>query len=78
MDWGLPHLMGHRDVYGGLSTLCPGGNAYNLLPYLRDQVAQRINFVSNYIYIDELSAAFTKSNNTWHEGPRGCATLITR
>ncbi len=72
MTWGLPHLMGHRDVYGGLSTLCPGGNAYALLPYLRDQVAQRINFVSDYIYYDELSSAFTKSNNTWHEGPRGC------
>ncbi|MEJ2749929.1 MAG: N-acetylmuramoyl-L-alanine amidase, partial [Anaerolineae bacterium] len=72
MSWGLPHLMGHRDVYGGLSTLCPGGNAYALLPYLRDQVAQRINFVSDYIYYDELSSAFTKSNNTWHEGPRGC------
>lgn len=72
MTWGLPHLMGHRDVYGGLSTLCPGGNAYNLLPYLRDQVAQRINFVSVYLYIDELSSAFTKSNNTWYEGPRGC------
>ncbi|MCB9445405.1 MAG: N-acetylmuramoyl-L-alanine amidase [Ardenticatenaceae bacterium] len=72
MSWGLPHLMGHRDVYGGLATLCPGGNAYALLPYLRDQVAQRINFVSDYIYYDELSSAFTKSNNTWHEGPRGC------
>jgi hypothetical protein len=72
MSWGLPHLMGHRDVYGGLSTLCPGGNAYELLPYLRDQVAQRINFASPHIYIDELSSAFTKSNNNWYEGPRGC------
>lgn len=72
MDWGLPHIMGHRDVYGGLSTVCPGGNAYDLLPYLRDEVAQRINFDSPHIYIDELSSAFTMSNNNWYEGPRGC------
>lgn len=72
MSWGLPHLMGHRDVYGGTATTCPGGSAYALLSDLRDQVAQRLNFVSPYFYIDELSSAFTKSNNSWHEGPRGC------
>ena len=72
MNWGLPHLMGHRDVYGGTATTCPGGSAYALLPNLREQVAQRINFTSPHIYIDELSGAFTKSNNGWYEGPRGC------
>ncbi len=71
-DWGLPHVMGHRDVYGGTATTCPGGNAYDLLPYFRDAVAQRINFTSPHIYFDELSAAFTKSANSWHEGPKGC------
>ncbi|RMH01444.1 MAG: hypothetical protein D6706_01760 [Chloroflexi bacterium] len=71
-SWGLPQLMGHRDVYGGTATLCPGGNAYNLLPWLRDAVASRLNYVSPYIYVDELSGNFTKSNSTWHEGPRGC------
>ncbi|MCP4427696.1 MAG: hypothetical protein GY803_24695 [Chloroflexi bacterium] len=71
-DWGLPHLMGHRDVYGGTNTSCPGGNAYDLLPYLRDETAQRINFTSPHIYIDELSDAFAKSDNNWYEGPKGC------
>ena len=72
MNWGLPHLMGHRDVYGGTATTCPGGSAYALLSDLREQVAQRINFISPYIYIDELSSAFTKSNTSWYEGPKGC------
>jgi hypothetical protein len=72
MSWGLPHVMGHRDVYGGTATVCPGGNAYALLPHFRDEIAQRMNFVTPYIHVDELSSAFTKSNNNWYEGPRGC------
>lgn len=71
-NWGLPHLMGHRDVYGGTATTCPGGNAYALLPWLRDEVAASIGFDSPYLYVDELSDAFTKSNANWHVGPRGC------
>ncbi len=71
-DWGLPHLMGHRDVYGGTSTTCPGANAYGLLPALRDAVAQQIGFVSPHMYVDELSDAFTMSDSVWYEGPEGC------
>jgi hypothetical protein len=70
--WGLPHLMGHRDVYGGPATTCPGGHAYNLLPWLRDRVASLIGFASPHIYVDELSAAFTKSVANWYVGPKGC------
>jgi hypothetical protein len=65
MDWGLPHLMGHRDVYG--TTQCPGDRGHDLLPWLRNEVASRINFTSPYIYVDELSNAFTRSNSsTWN------------
>ncbi len=73
-SWGLPHLMGHRDVYGGTATTCPGGQAYALLPWLRDRVAELIGFESPYIYVDELSEAFTMSNPSlyWWTGPRGC------
>jgi hypothetical protein len=72
--WGLPHLMGHRDVYGGTATTCPGGQAYALLPWLRDRVAELIGFESPHIYVDELSNAFTMSdpNLYWWTGPRGC------
>lgn len=72
--WGLPNLMGHRDVYGGTNTTCPGGEAYDLLPWLRNRVAQLIGFTSPHIYVDELSSAFTRSdpNLYWWEGPRGC------
>ncbi|MCP4363517.1 MAG: hypothetical protein GY796_36425, partial [Chloroflexi bacterium] len=72
VNWGLPNIMGHRDVYGGLNTLCPGGNAYSFLPWLRDAVANRIGYVSPYVYVDETSAAFTKSSVSWYEGPAGC------
>ncbi|MCZ7667109.1 MAG: hypothetical protein M5U34_07755 [Chloroflexi bacterium] len=27
--------MGHRDVYGGMNTICPGGSMQDLLPWLR-------------------------------------------
>ena len=70
--WGLPHIMGHRDVYGGLNTLCPGGNAHNLLPAIRDGVADRLNFVDGYNYVDDLSSDFSLSNSNWYESPRGC------
>lgn len=72
MNWGLSHIMGHRDVYGGLNTLCPGGRAHARLPWLRDAVASRMGYVSPYIFVDETSSAFTKSNANWYEGPRGC------
>lgn len=70
--WGLPHLMGHRDVYGGTNTQCPGEVAHELLPALRDEIAARIGLASPHIYIDELSGAFTKSNNNWYEGAGNC------
>jgi hypothetical protein len=64
-NWGLPNLMGHRDVYG--TTQCPGSKAHSLLPWLRDEVARRINFVSPYIYVDELSSAFNRSDTgSWN------------
>lgn len=72
MNWGLSHIMGHRDVYGGLNTLCPGGRAHLRLPWLRDAVASRMGYASPYIFVDETSSAFTKSNANWYEGPRGC------
>jgi len=52
VDWGLPNLMGHRDVYR--TTACPGDQAHDLVPWLREEVANRIGFVSPYIYVDEL------------------------
>jgi hypothetical protein len=71
VDWGLPHLMGHRDVYG--TTTCPGDQAHELLPWLRNEVANRLGFVSPYLYFDELSSAFTLSNTPyWYTPPGGC------
>ncbi|MGD8856133.1 MAG: N-acetylmuramoyl-L-alanine amidase [Chloroflexota bacterium] len=58
VDWILPNLMGHRDVYG--TTVCPGDQAYALLPWFRDQVAQKVTI--DTIYVDELSAAFSKND----------------
>lgn len=72
VGWGLPQLMGHRDVYGGTSTLCPGGEVHKLLPWLRDQVAARLDYTAPYIAVDELSSAFTRSNTAWFEAPGGC------
>lgn len=69
VDWILPNLMGHRDVYG--TTQCPGDQAYALLPWLRDQVAQRVTI--NTIYADELSAAFSKNDVPgWLVAPDNC------
>jgi hypothetical protein len=70
LSWGLPFLMGHRDVYG--TTECPGEQAHLLLPWLRHQVAQRTGFVSPYTYIDEQSSAFTKSSATWYTPIYNC------
>lgn len=64
VSWGLPHIMGHRDVYG--TTECPGDDAHALIPAIRDEVADRIGLVSPYFYVDELSSAFTKSNANWY------------
>ena len=70
-DWILPHLMGHRDVYG--TTQCPGDQAYAILPWLRDQVNQRISSGSATIYVDELSGDFTKSpSGYWYVPPDSC------
>ena len=68
--WGLPTLMGHRDVYG--TTECPGDQAYALLPWLRDQVATRIGLVDPYTYVEETSPAFSKGGTAWNVGPNEC------
>ena len=71
-DRGMPHLMGHRDVYGGPpQTFCPGLNGHTWLPWIKNEVANRIGFVSPHIYYDEWengsdTGLFTKSNNSWH------------
>ena len=72
VDWGLPHLMGHRDVYG--DTACPGVYAHGLLPLLRDGVADRIGFKSPYAYYDELrpETNFSKNDANWSSGPYNC------
>lgn len=72
IDWGLPTLMGHRDVYGGNLTACPGSMAFALMPQLRQMVAQRIGLVDPHIYVDELSGGFIKSNANWYVAPGGC------
>ena len=72
MSWGLPHIMGHRDVYGGTNTVCPGGSTQDLLPWLRAEVASRIGQVSPYSFISEESSAFTKADANWYEARRGC------
>jgi len=72
ISWGLPNLMGHRDVYGGTQTSCPGSEAYALLPTLRQMVANRIGLVDPHIYVDEVTGNFIKSNANWYTAPRGC------
>lgn len=72
MDWGLPKLMGHRDVYGGINTECPGEAAHDWLPWLRQEIANRIGFVSPHLYFEEWldggdTLLFTKSNANWHD-----------
>jgi hypothetical protein len=70
IEWGLPHVMGHRDVSG--TTECPGDAAHTLIPAIRDEVARRIGLESRHLYVDELSAGFTKSNANWYVGPLQC------
>ena len=70
--WGLPSLMGHRDVYGGFGTSCPGAAGHALLPWLRDEVAARLGYVSPYVYVDELSSSFSKSNTSWFTAENQC------
>lgn len=71
INWGLPHLMGHRDVYG--TTACPGDQAHLLIPWMRDQIAGRIGLIDPHIYADELSPAFIRSTSgAWFEPPYLC------
>ena len=72
IEWGLPNLMGHRDVYGGFGTSCPGTVGHTLLPWLRDEVAARLGYVSSYVYVDELSSNFSKSNTSWFTAENQC------
>ena len=46
MSWGLPHVSGHRDVYG--MTACPGDSGHPWVPWLRDEVARRIGFTPEH------------------------------
>ena len=70
VEGGRPNLMGHRDVYG--TTECPGDQAHQLLPWLRDQVAANVGTVDEHIYVNEDSAEFTKSVANWYEGGNEC------
>jgi hypothetical protein len=70
VPYGLPHLMGHRDVEG--TTQCPGDVAHALLPAIRDEVAKRIGLVSPYLVFDELSSAFVKSSANWYTAQFQC------
>lgn len=70
VDYGLPHLMGHRDV--GIITECPGNAAHSLIPYLRDEIASRIGLESPHIYVDELTPFFQKSDANWNVAKYQC------
>jgi hypothetical protein len=70
IDWGLPNLMGHRDVYG--TTECPGDQAHALIPQMRERIAQNIGLVNTNIFVDELSPAFSNSNSNWQVPPWQC------
>ncbi len=73
MSWGLPHLMGHRDVYGGTNTECPGDQAHDIIPWLRDEISRRIGFVTPYVYVSETSSAFSMSNSgNWSTAKGQC------
>ena len=71
-SWGLPHIMGHRDVYGGLNTLCPGGHAHELLPTVRARVAETMGYQNPYIFVSATSGNVPRSNANWYEAERGC------
>ena len=71
VDYGLPHVMGHRDYAG--ETICPGDHAHDEIPAIRDAAAARIGQVSPHIYVDELSSAFTRSATAnWYEPTYNC------
>lgn len=70
MNWGLLHLVGHRDVYG--TTTCPGTTAHSYLPNLRQRIANRLGIAPGYIILDELEPGFTKSVANWYDGPSAC------
>jgi hypothetical protein len=70
IEWGLPNLMGHRDVYG--TTECPGNHAFEQIPEMRERIAQNIGLVNTNIFVDELSPAFTNSNSNWQVPPWQC------
>lgn len=70
VDYGLPHLMGHRNVYG--DTECPGDQVFRLIPSLRQQVAANLDLVDPYTYVSEESTAFTKSDANWYLGNNEC------
>ena len=67
---GRPNLMGHRDAHG--TTSCPGQQAHDMLPEIRQRVAERLDFVPDRIYIDELSSDFSKSRANWYPGAYNC------
>jgi hypothetical protein len=64
--------MGHRDVYGGTNTACPGTACHALLPWLHDEVASRLGQVSPHIYVHEDSSDFVKSNANWYVPEAQC------
>jgi hypothetical protein len=70
VEGGRPNLMGHRDAFG--TTECPGDQAHQLLPWLRDEVAANIGTVDDNIYVNENGAQFTKSVANWYEGGNEC------
>jgi hypothetical protein len=71
ISWGLPHLMGHRDVYG--TTECPGDQAHLLIPWLRDQIAGRLGQQDPFLYADDATGTFTRSSTgNWYVPPYLC------
>ncbi|MEM7335125.1 MAG: N-acetylmuramoyl-L-alanine amidase [Chloroflexota bacterium] len=74
IPWGLPHIMGHRNVYG--TTVCPGDQAHNLIPTLVDRVAANIGLTNKYTVVDERSANVTLSAAAWAVGPDECGNNI--
>uniref|UniRef100_UPI0035B21E17 golvesin C-terminal-like domain-containing protein n=1 Tax=Promineifilum sp. TaxID=2664178 RepID=UPI0035B21E17 len=71
ISWGLPHLMGHRDVYG--TTECPGDQAHLLIPWLRNEIAGRLGRSDPFIYADDATGTFTRSSTgNWYAPPYLC------
>ena len=70
LDWGHLHLIGHRDVFG--TTECPGGLAHAEIAQVRQRAADKLGFVPEYSYYDNLDPQFTRANANWHTGPFAC------